>query len=122
MTERKMVRQRERWWGDFDRPAVDVRKEIQGLIDQYGESVSFEKEREYDYGCCSDGYDVFYIVYEREETDAEMAKRLKAAEKAKASREAAKVKNAAKKAAAMAAKEENERAELARLLKKYGEG
>lgn len=114
MAQRKMIQERERFWGDLDRRLVDVRNELQEMIDRYGESARFDKDREYDY-CCSDGYDVWYIVYEREETDAEMAKRLKAAEKAKATL-------AANKVAAMAAQEENERAELARLLAKYGEG
>lgn len=114
MAERKMVRERVRFHGDLECRLVDVRIELQEMIDRYGESASFDKEREYDYGY-SEGYDVWYIVYDREETDAEMAKRLKAAEKAKVTR-------AVKKVAAMAAQEGNERAELARLLAKYGEG
>jgi len=114
MAKRKMIQERERFWGDLDGRIVDVCKELQDMVDRYGESASLEMGIEYDYGC-PNGYDVFYIVYEREETDAEMAKRLKAAEKANAEK-------AAKKAAAMAAQEENERAELARLLQKYGEG
>jgi hypothetical protein len=109
-----MVKERERFYGDFENRLIDVRDELQELIDRYGESVTFDKGYEYDYGC-PEGYDVLYLVYEREETDAEMAKRLKAAAKAKATR-------AAKKAAATAAKEKKERAELARLLAKYGEG
>lgn len=114
MAERKMIRERVRFHGDLECRLVDVRNELQELIDRYGESATFDKEREYDYGY-SEGYDVWYIAYEREETDAEMAKRLKAAEKAKATR-------AANKAAATATKEKKERAELARLLAKYGEG
>jgi hypothetical protein len=122
MTERKMIQERERYWGEMEGNIADVIASLQAEVARG--AVRLEKEQEYDYGdcSCSRGYTVWYLVLERPETDAEIAKRLKAAEKAKAARAAQKVKEAAEKRAAKAAKEKEERAQLARLLEKYGEG
>lgn len=125
MAQRKMIRERKAFHGDLEhRNVVDIIRDLQAEVDSYGESVCLVSEREYDYGCCGgcSSYQVYYLEYQREETDAEMAKRLKAAEKARVRREAQKAKEAAKKEAEKANREAKERAELARLLKKYGEG
>jgi hypothetical protein len=122
MEQRKMIQERERYWGEMEGNIADVIASLQAEAARG--VVRIEKDQEYDYGdcSCSRGYTVWFLVIERAETDAEMAKRLKAAEKAKATRAAQKVKDAAAKRAAKVAKEKEERAQLALLLKKYGEG
>ena len=113
MAKRKMKRERRvlSLW-DFDGSLADVRKYIDGLIEEYGESATLSPDTEWDY----DGdRSIFELYFEREETDAEMKKRLEAARKQRERRKAQKAKDAA-------AKEERERKEFARLLKKYGEG
>lgn len=104
MTKRKKVKVREYASIDFDVPIVDLISQLQKLVDTYGESVATEEEYGY-------GETYLYVVWERDETDAEMEKRLKAAEKAKVRRKAAAAK-----------REASERAQPARLMKKYGEG
>lgn len=113
MVERKMKQEHEvlSVW-DLDGSLVSIRDLIQLYIDQYGESATMSPETEWDYDC---ERTVFHINYEREETDAEMNKRLKMAEKARERRKMQKAKDAVK-------KEKKERAELARLTKRYGEG
>lgn len=82
----------------------DVRDHINWLIEDHGEDAWIEIEHGYD------GYAEVYIYFDREETDRERNKRLTKARK-----------ECDKKVAAKAAKEEKERKELTRLLKKYGE-
>ncbi len=84
MTQRKMIKERKRYYGELEGRLVDVIASLQAEIDQHGASVYFDKGHEYDYGDYC--YDIWFLVYEREETDAEMQKRVKAATKARATR------------------------------------
>lgn len=123
MTERKMKKERIRYYGEMEGSLKSVIDDLQEELDKYGPKAYLDKDVEYDYySCnCSSGYPAWYIEYEREETDAEMQKRLKAAEKARATRAKQKARNAEKKVKETKAKEAKERKELARLQKKYGE-
>ena len=97
---------------DLDGSLKDAREHIDYLIEKYGKDARLDNDSEYDYdGSCTS---VFYLHYQRDETDAEMDKRLKAAVKAKEYRKIQKAKDAV-------AKEAKELKELARLRKKYGE-
>lgn len=96
---------------DIEGSLKEVREYLDRMIAEYGESAMLEHEMEWDY---DEDRSTFYLHYEREETDAEMDKRIKAAAKSRESRKAKKIKDDA-------AKEERERKELARLQKKYGE-
>ena len=112
MNKRKMKEERETLsLYDFDGKLAEVRDFVDSLIEKYGKDARLDNDTEWDYDC---DRSIFYLYHEREETDAEMDKRLKAAEKAKAYRKAQKAKDAA-------AKEAKELKELARLRKKYGE-
>ena len=112
MNKRKMVKERVTFsLYDFDGKLAEVRDFIDSLIEQYGKDALLDNDTEWDYDC---DRSVFYLHHEREETDAEMDKRLKAAVKAREYRKIQKAKDAV-------AKEENELKELARLRKKYGE-
>lgn len=117
MAKRNVKRERVRYYGDMEGSLKSVIDSLQGELDKYGDNAYLEQDEEYDYGGCHmcRGYPIWYIVYEREETEAEMQKRLNAARKQRERRKANKAKEAA-------AKEEAERKELARLAKKYGEG
>ena len=97
---------------DLDGSLEHARDYIDGLIDEYGKDAKLDQDTVYEYG--GDEYSVFQLRYEREETDAEMDKRLKAAVKAKERRKVQKAKDAV-------TKEAKERKELARLQKKFGE-
>ena len=112
MNKRKMKKEERvlSLW-DFDGKLCDVRDFVDSLIEDYGKDATLDNCTEWDY----DGdHSIFRLHYEREETDAEMNKRLKAAVKAKERRKVQKAKESV-------AKEERERKELARLQKKYGE-
>lgn len=117
MAKRNVKKERVRYYGDFEGSIKSVIDSLQHELEQYGDNAYLEQDEEYDYGGCHmcRGYPIWYIVYEREETEAEMQKRLNAARKQRERRKANKAKEAA-------AKEEAERKELARLAKKYGEG
>jgi hypothetical protein len=97
---------------DLDGSLQHARDYIDILIDEYGKDANLDNCTEYEYG--GGEYSVFNLHYERAETDAEMDKRLKAAEKAKVRRKAQKIKDDA-------AKEVKERKEFVRLQKLYGE-
>lgn len=97
---------------DIDGSLEHARDYIDSLIEEYGKDAVLDNEREWEYG--GDEYSVFKLRYKREETDAEMDKRLKAAVKAREYRKIQKAKDAV-------AKEKKELKELARLRKKYGE-
>jgi len=97
---------------DLDGTLETARDYIDGLIDEYGKDSRLDNDTEYEYG--GGEYSVFRLHYEREETDAEMDKRLKAAAKARIRRKAQREKDAVK-------QEAQERKDLARLRKKYGE-
>jgi hypothetical protein len=113
MAKRKMKRERMVYsLYDFDGTLKDVRKFIDGLIEEYGEGATLSPDTEWDY----DGdRSIFELYYEREETDAEMNKRLEAARKQRERRKVQKAKEAVE-------REARERKELARLKEKYGEG
>lgn len=96
---------------DFDGTLESVRGFIDHLIEEYGKDATLDNCTEWDYDC---DRSIYRLHYEREETDAEMDKRLKAAAKARIRRKAQKIKEDA-------AKEARELKELARLRKKYGE-
>lgn len=81
----------------------DVREYLNEIEAKYGPDAKLYHDWDYDYMTLE-------IRYQREETEAEALKRHTAAEKARARREAQKLK-----------KEEQERAMLAKLLEKYGE-
>ena len=123
MTKRKMITERVKLdLYDFDGSLENVRNIIDGLIKEYGASAMLDHDYDHEpysgcggWGCSGDRVYYFEVRYEREETDAEMEKRLATARKRRESLRA----NKAKKAAA---KEEAERKELARLKEKYGEG
>ena len=123
MTKRKIIKEREQIsLYDFDGSLEDVRKMLDNLIEKYGASAKLDHDYDYEpysgcggWGCSGDRTYFFEVHYEREETDAEMEKRLATARKRRESRKATMAKKAA-------AKEEAERKELARLLEKYGEG
>lgn len=123
MTKRKIIKERVKLdLYDFDGSLESVRNTIDSLIEQYGASAMLDHDYDYEpysgcggWGCSGDRTYFFEVHYEREETDAEMNKRLATARKRRESLRA----NKAKKAAA---KEEAERKELARLQEKYGEG
>lgn len=93
---------------DLEGSLEDVRDIFQSYIDKYGKEAHLSVEIDRDY---YDDYHVFYVNYEREETDKERDRRLAKAHKEREKNKAVKAK-----------KEEKERVELARLLKKYGEG
>ena len=114
MNKRKMKKEQVRLdLYEFEDSLETVRDKINGLIEQYGSNAKLESDYVWGYGC--DDRDHFYhLNYEREETDAEIDKRLKAAAKAKERRKAQKIKEDA-------AKEAKELKELARLRKKCGE-
>lgn len=112
MNKRKMKKERETLsLYDFDGKLAEVRDFVDSLIDKYGKDARLDNDTEWDYDC---DRSVFYLHYEREETDAEMDKRIKAAAKARERRKIQKAKDDA-------AKEARELKELARLRKKYGE-
>ena len=110
MNKRKMMKERYNVSVyDMEGTLSEMRDYFDGLIEQYGKDAHIYHEMEWDY----DGdRSTFYVHYEREETDAEMEKRLKAAAKQRERRKAQKIKDDA-------AKEAKERKELARLQKKY---
>lgn len=97
---------------DLDGSLEHARDYIDTLIDEYGKDATLDNDTEWNYG--DDEYAVFRLNYERKETDAEMDKRLKAAAKARIRRKAQREKDAVK-------QEAQERKDLARLRKKYGE-
>lgn len=92
---------------DLEGSLENVRDIIQSYIDEYGKEAHLSVEVDQGY---YDDCHVFYVNYEREETDKERNRRLAKAHKEREKNKAAKVK-----------KEEKERAELVRLQKKYGE-
>ena len=113
MDKRKMVKEQiEISLWDLDGSLENARNYIDVLIAEYGKDANLDQDTVYEYG--GGEYTVFQLRYEREETDAEMDKRLKAAVKAREYRKVQKVKDAVK-------KEAQERKDLARLRKKYGE-
>ena len=113
MNKRKMIEERVTVsLYDLDGTLEELRDHAESLIEQYGKDATFYSDTEWDYDC---DRSVFYLRHKREETDAEMDKRLKAAAKAREYRKVQKVKDDI-------AKEAKERKELARLEKKYGEG
>lgn len=111
MAQRKMVEERKRYYGELEGSLRSVIADLEAEIAEYGEDVRLERVNEQEYGFCDCGVEVFYLVFEREETDAEMNKRIRQSEAQKARRAREKEKREAK-----------ERKELARLQKKYGEG
>lgn len=112
MTMRKMIKERKVYsLYDFDGKLCEVRDFIDSLIDEFGANAMLDNDTEWDY----DGdRSIFVLHYEREETDAEMNKRLEAARKQREYRKVQKAKEAVE-------REARERKELARLLEKYGE-
>lgn len=107
MAKYKMVEVKEQVYEDLEGSLEEILDNIQMYIDKYGKDAYFYYEIE----GWDDGYRTYYIRYQRQETDAERNKRLAKARKEREQRKAAKVKQ-----------EEEERKELARLLKKFGEG
>ena len=93
---------------DLEGSLEDVRDTFQSYIDKYGKEahLSVEIDRSDYY----DDYHVFYVNYERQETDKERNRRLIKARKEHEKNKVAKAKY-----------EEKERKELVRLQKKYGE-
>ena len=111
MDKRKMKREQiEISLWDLDGSLEHARDYIDVLIGEYGKDACLDQDTVYEYG--GSEYTVFQLRYEREETDAEMDKRLKAAAKARIRRKAQREKDVVK-------QEANERKELARLQKKY---
>jgi transposase len=115
MSNAKRKKVRESFYVDIDQfegKVVDIIRRLEADLESYGESAEIDIYIDYHaYGGGS------YIVceghYWRDETDKEMQKRL---DREKKAREAEKK----KRAEAKVKKEEQERKELARLLKKYG--
>ncbi len=100
--ERKMVNRTKTLYDEFEGKLKTIRERIDKLIEEVGE----EAELYIDYGY--DGYNNYELRYQRLETEKEAEKRIKAAAKTRERNKAQKLK-----------KEEAERKELARLLKKY---
>lgn len=105
MTKYKVIRDHKQLsLCDLEGKLSDVREYIDILAEQYGNDAELVLEWDYE------SVDL-EVQFTREETDVERNKRLLKDLRARE-----------KKAVAKAAKEEGERAELARLLKKFGEG
>ena len=110
MNKRKMIDERVTVsLYDLDGTLEELRDYAESLIEEYGKDATFYNDTEWDYDC---DRSVFYLRHKREETDAEMDKRLKAAAKQRVRRRAQKIKDDA-------ANEVRELKELARLQKKY---
>lgn len=107
MSKRKTIQERESLGDALEGSLGHVRAVVQQYIDKFGESAKLVHDVEYDY---DSEYHYWHIEYERQETDAELSKRL---ERARKERE--------RKAAKAAELEERERKELARLKAKYSE-
>lgn len=90
---------------DFEGRLCNIRRYVDELEEKYGQ----EAQVEFEYGY--EGLEGIEIHFDRKETDKERNKRLAKACKERENKKIAKAK-----------KEEKERAELARLIKKYGEG
>ncbi len=103
MAKYKMIQEHEKIsLYDLEGSLEDVRDTFQSYIDEYGKEAHLSVEIDRDY---YDDYHVFYVNYERQETDKERDRRLAKARKECEKNKAVKVK-----------KEEKERAELVRLL------
>jgi len=85
---------------------------IKNLANEFGSDAKLDEYQNYDYGC-QDGYSVYDLIYKREETDKELATRIKKSESAK--RSAVKAKATKKKK-----KEEKDLLEYERLKAKFG--
>lgn len=96
-----------------------IKEAVGDMIEQYGDDAVLDFDIEYGY------YDEVSIdanlTYSRPETEKEYKKRLGAAEKRRKAAAKKKANAEAKAEKAKAKLEANERAELARLTKKYGE-